>query len=413
MLSAAVAATMACAWSAPPVVAAGGVRSWGEPYAATGARGSDPILAGGRVWWVTRSGDRGASLESYELVSRAAAGGDRRSVPITLPPHPSIAIPENQGFGWIAALEPDAIAIVGNRLIVSTQWLAVNGDPKGGATAATPFVATFDTRTGAPGATFGGDDRVVRAVPGTDIAHIGQVASLDGRTNVSVVDPPLPIPPQAVAAGAGRFTLSFVGTSAAGEGSLSPPSWRIAEVRRRDTNALVYRVTARALARAAVPTHADGTVSIDRLLSDGALAVTARRRSPNGRPQVRRGLRPVAVTSTGRVLRLGRVQPRAMFASALVAGGRGLVRLSFNGTSDHECDGSWLINGTGTRGRPYARPGLRRGGTPVAWTGDVAVWPRGEIDPEDLYLGYGGHRYVTVDHDLKHASLTSSNRPRC
>lgn len=234
--------------------------SWAEPYPQVVERGSDPVVARGRVWWLTRSDAQTAGPSDFELVSRTLSGGDRRSTSIPLPPPPP---GDTGGLPWHAFFDTGAVAIVGRRLIVNMRWEASNLDPKSGGILTNPLVASFDVITGASVTTLRGEDRYVRAYPGTDIAEVTSAAAGTPSESVSLADPALPIPQRAPAAGSGPYTLSFLGTTETVGDALSPRRWRVAEVRRRGTNALVYRVTSRALARAAVPWHSDGEVTID------------------------------------------------------------------------------------------------------------------------------------------------------
>lgn len=383
-----------------------GASSW-HVEASSAVPPGDPVLDGGRVWWLTVP--TGTSTTAT-LRSRSVGDRHARAVPLPLPapfdPADDRQLPA-----------PPVLSVGAGLAAAQLSWWSGN-DP-GVATRTEPsYVAAFDARSGTLLAAVRFRQSAATLVPGSDLvtAPVGPDPTDGTFGTFPVLDPAgtVAVRPDQVA---GPYALTYSGFRPEGRGvdyrdaqvlygDASHRGWVRATVSLRATGRRIYSVTARALGRAAVPDHPDGQADVARLLPDGSLAVVATRRGIGADTRRipstlrgRDGIRPVRVDRAGRIRRLGRPVDQAVYVGGLYAGGRGLVLIDDRYTT-RSCSRLVLVDRRGDRGRRLGAPSARRTFPPVAWTGDVAVWP-------------APHAAFTVDRGLRSPALTRAGRPAC
>jgi hypothetical protein len=359
-----------------------------------------PAVAGRRVYWVQA---RTAGGTPATLRSRRVTGGEPTAVPIEIPrPEPPLG-----GPGTPLSLRGVSLRVAGDRAFVSGQWCS-------------ELAPDSPCQTGGFSAAYRLTDGALAGKRATGASYLAGPAPLyvvnDG------VDRPGPFPLMSELSGptalsvpagvgylqaAGRFVAWVDGTSTRwGTRGDGLPGWETAHVLDAVTGRERYSVSSRSIATRAATSRV--TVSEVNLLPDGSLSAFVARR--NGRS----GIRAVRVDASGVVRRVGRPIAGARYAQAAVYARRTFVFAGGPAPSrgkaspSRRCDGLWVTDPTGRRGRRLAtQRSPSRLGLPVAWDGRNAVW-RSSLRPS-----LGDESGLRIDGGLIRAQLSAAGAPSC
>lgn len=389
----------------PATTSASAERSWSAPLPASTA---GAMVDAGRIWWVVESEASGSprkfAEKRAEVHSRALAGGTVRRTPLAVhdlvPPSPEFVRPL-----WFT-LNIDSGVLVGT-IVWSTAYEAGSG--AGGATSPQRVLAQFDLETGRllrTDATDRASDRgMLRGSPAllgpinANAGDLSLVGAIDGRTygaravgNQTIV--------------AERWLATFEGTPFfTADAWANDAGWlRVSDL---VSGTERYRVRARQIRRRAGAARAGREATTVALQPDGGLQTTVRQ------TDARRGLRPTWVDRNGRVRSLPWTIPSAVEVLVSSLGGRVIVQFRREaGTKARPtaCEGHWIFNRSGTRGRqlaPRDRATLDWA-TPLYWDRRFTVFQTMRWD------GRRPERHgIHVEKGLASYPLPKAGRPSC